>query len=50
MVTEQNVTVLFLQVAKFFPKLSKRFRPEEVLVVTWEGVGYFDRKNDKVTK
>jgi len=35
-------------VAKYFPKLSKRFRAEEVIVVTWEKVGYFENKSDRV--
>ena len=36
------------EVSKFFPKLGKRFRAEQVLVVTWDGVGYFNNKSDKV--
>ena len=36
------------EVEKYFPKLSKRFRAEEVIVVTWEKVGYFDNKSDRV--
>ncbi len=37
------------EVSKYFPKQSRRFRAEELVVATWDGVGYYNNKSDKVT-
>ena len=31
-------------------RLTARFNPKWALIATWEEVGYFDRKSDKVSK
>ena len=36
------------EVNRFFPRLSPRFRSQELVIVTWEKVGYFNTKADKV--